>query len=240
MNHVFHAMGTAVSVTGAAALMPRVEAVFEELEDRFSLYRPTTEASRLARGDVLLTRASDEMKAMYALAHDWRAATEGAFRPHRPDGVIELAGLVKAKAIEAAGSVLAESDERWLINAGGDVLSDGTPWVVGIVDPDDKTTLLTQFTTSSVLPAVATSGTTERGEHIWRAGTKDAFVQVSVAGPDIVTADVLATAIMAGSPDLLDTLIDRYGLEVIAIRRTGEILATSAFRAPASPSLSVE
>lgn len=230
MRHVFKAMGTSVSVQGPAPLMGEVEAAFEKLERRFSLFRPTSEASRIAGGDLLLTRASQEMREMYSLAHDWRLATGGAFRPHRPDGVIDLGGVVKAKAIEAAGEILASRSLPWLINAGGDVLGDGSPWVVGIVDPADRSKLLTEFTTSAELPAVATSGVAERGEHIWRAGTPDVFSQVTVAGPDIVTADVLATAIMAAGVELLDEIVDNYGVQVIAITRSGNIWATPAFR----------
>jgi hypothetical protein len=50
--------------------------------------------------------------------------------------------------------------------------------------------------------ALATSGTAERVDHIWRLpGGQDGFVQVSVAAADIVTADVLAAAIVgAGHP----------------------------------------
>lgn len=232
MRHVFNAMGTSISLQGAAPAMPRVEAAFEELEQTFSLYRADSEASRIARGDLLLTRASQQMKDVYALAHQWREATGGAFQPHRPDGVIDLAGIVKAKAIEAAGDILAEAQLPWLVNAGGDVLGDGSPWVVGIVDPDDRTKLLTQFTMTRQLPAVATSGTAERGEHIWRVGTANLFKQVTVAGPNIVTADVLATAILAGGTDLLDQVVDDYGVQVIAITRSGDIYATPAFRKP--------
>lgn len=231
MNHVFMTMGTAVSAQGDAALMAEVEAAFAALDERFSLYRPESEASRIARGDLLMPRASDEMKTMYALAHDWREATDGAFRPHRPDGVIDLAGVVKAKAIERAGEILAHGAGPWLINAGGDVLTSGDGAVVGIVDPDDRDRLLSQFTCTAELPAVATSGTAERGEHIWRAGTTDEFCQVSVAGPDIVTADVLATAIMSGGRATLDLAVQKYGVQVLAVTRSGELLATSAFRA---------
>lgn len=235
MNYVFMAMGTAVSVIGEQESMPEVEAVFAELDERFSLYRPASEASQLARGDLLLPHASSELRTMYALAHDWRQATDGAFRPHRPDGVIDLAGVVKAKAIERAGQVLARSGVPWLINAGGDVLTSGDSFVVGIVDPDDRGALLSQFTCRPELPAVATSGTTERGEHIWRAGTTDEFCQVSVAGPDIMTADVLATAIMAGGRDTLDAMVAKYDIQVLAVTRAGEYFVTAAFRADEPP-----
>lgn len=231
MTHVFTCMGTAISLTGASReAAHRVEMVFEQMEQTFSLYLPGSEASRIARGELNLMDASAEMRSMYALAHGWREATDGAFRPHRPDGVIDLAGVVKATAIARAGEILAAGGGRWLINAGGDVLTDGPGWTVGLVDPADRGLLLSQFVTTVDHPAVATSGISERGEHIWRAGTGDEFAQVSVAASDTITADALATAIMAGGRITLDLAVRDFGVHVLAVTRAGEFLATSVFR----------
>ena len=92
MKQIFEAMGTIVSLRCPAGSTAAVEQIFSGLEARFSLYREDSEASRMARGELLLKDASTEMRSMYALAHDWRVATDGAFQPHRPDGVIDLAG----------------------------------------------------------------------------------------------------------------------------------------------------
>ncbi len=54
MSHVFITMGTVVSVQGDASAMPQVEAVFQELDEVFSLYREDSEASQIARGELLL------------------------------------------------------------------------------------------------------------------------------------------------------------------------------------------
>ena len=72
------------------------------------------------------------------------AATSGAFTPHRPDGAVDLSGIVKALGIQAAAAVLdAHGVRDYVLNAGGDVVvsgaqPDGRPWVVGIVDPDGR------------------------------------------------------------------------------------------------------
>jgi thiamine biosynthesis lipoprotein len=63
-------------------------------------------------------------------------------------------------------------------------------------------------------------------------GLRSEFIQVSVAGPDIVTADVLATAIVAGGRELLDVAALEWDVDVLAITRDGELLATPGFRAP--------
>src|SRR6478752_5699172 len=135
-----------------------------------SLYRPDSEASRLARGELTLRTASAQMRERYAEAHEWRLRTEGAFTPERPDGVLDLSGIIKGHAIREAGtSLLALGRRDWCLNAGG-------------------------------------------------------VVQVTVAAGDIVTADVLATAIVAGGTRMLDRAADNWDVAVLAIRADGSML----------------
>lgn len=234
----FTTMGTVVSLTGdlPEGVRDRIKDSFAELDERFSLYRPGSEADRIAARVLPMTRASEQMRSAYDLALSWREQTNGVFTPHRPDGVIDLNGVVKALAIQQAGRILDEAGSRhWCVNAGGDALTrtapGRTPWVAGVVDPFDRTRLLTQVTATGDRPAVATSGIAERGEHIWRMVAGDTFCQVTVSGPDIVTADVLATAILAGGLDTLDRALRTWPIEVIAITHDGQVWATPVFRA---------
>ncbi|WP_246468828.1 FAD:protein FMN transferase [Arthrobacter ipis] len=232
-----------------------VECLFTELDSIFSLYRPDSEASRLVRGELALPEASEEMRARYEEAAEWRLLTEGSFTPERPDGALDLSGIVKGHAIREAGmSLLALGMANWCLNAGGDVLVSGSPnpgtdvpWRAGIVDPADRRTLLAGFPLGGAalgLPrlgektadggtraALATSGSAERGDHIWgvTAGAAE-FRQVSVAAADVVTADVLATAIMAGGVPMLNRATAMWDIEALAVRTHGELLATGGFR----------
>ncbi|UKA62581.1 FAD:protein FMN transferase [Arthrobacter sp. FW306-04-A] len=222
-----------------------VEQLFNRLDRTFSLYRPDSEASAMARAELALPDASADMRRLYVEASEWRTLTEGTFTAERPDGVVDLAGIVKGHAIREAGtSLLALGLTDWCLNAGGDVLVDGSPtpggarpWLAGIVDPADRTTLLAAFPLGSKR-ALATSGTTERGHHIWSAGLQteraEGFRQVSVAAADIVTADVLATAIMAGGARTLALATDRWDVDVLAVKNDGGLLATPGFRNPAA------
>ncbi len=240
VRHVFDTMGTTVSLVFASAppetAIASVEAVFAALNRRFSLYRPDSEASAVARGELAVADASLKYRDAYALADQWAADTDGAFTAHRPDGSIDLSGVIKAQAIQESADALAFHGARdWCLNAGGDVLIDGTqgdgrPWVVGIVDPDDRHALLSQFTCAPTMPAVATSGTAERGEHVWRTEGGEGFAQVTVAAPDIMTADVLATAILAGGQATLELAVARWRIEVLACTTSGGFVATGAFR----------
>lgn len=257
-TRTFTCMGTVISLTlplqagghrpvedEHRAATAVVEQLFAGLDEIFSLYRPESEASRLARGEITLRDASAVMRRLYAEAANWRLETEGAFNPERPDGVLDLSGIVKGYAIQEAGtSLLALGLDDWCLNAGGDVLVNGSPlpgtgssWQAGIVDPGDRRTLIAGHPIGgpSSRRALATSGSAERGDHIWAARSGGAlpaveFTQVSVAAADIVTADVLATAIVAGGLTMLDRAADGWDIDVLAVRSGGELLATPGFR----------
>ncbi|MHC5796395.1 FAD:protein FMN transferase [Lacisediminihabitans sp. FW035] len=242
---VFEAMGTVVSLAladasdrGAVDALAAVERQFAALDHRYSLYRPDSELSRVARGDLALTASSDELRATYAAALRWRDDTGGAFTPHRPDGVIDLNGTVKALAMQAAADELLDAGySNWCLNAGGDVLcagnqSDGSAWRVGVVDPADRSALLFSIPVEGSRRAVATSGSAERGDHIWMATAIDrTYLQATVVADDIETADVLATAIIAGGPNALASLAERWSIDVLTVARDGSLSATPGLTA---------
>ena len=236
-------MGTVVSLRTDGDLAPAVWSevadVFERWEDVFSLWRDDSELSRLADGRLRLTETSDRVRDVYAQALVWRSTTRGAFTPHRPDGVIDLSGIVKALAAEEAGGVLDRATGSWLLGVGGDVLGrgersvdgPGEPWRCGVVDPDRRDALLGVVDLRDGRRAVATSGTAERGEHVWRREAGATFAQVTVCADDLVTADVLATAILAGTPDDLDGITDSCDVDVAAVARDGTLRTTPGARA---------
>src|SRR4051794_26009493 len=132
-TRTFGCMGTVISLTvpaatepgtdgpdgGLAAAAAAVGRVFAGLDEIFSLYRPDSEASRLARGETSLRAASAPMRDRYADAARWRLLTDGAFSPERPDGVLDLSGLIKGYAIDAARDALLALDiGDWCLNAG--------------------------------------------------------------------------------------------------------------------------
>jgi len=245
VRHVFATMGTVASIDIAnddERMLPALERVFDEVDQRFSLYRPRSELRRIADGQLTLTDASDTLRASYARALGWRGLTDGHFSPHRPDGVVDLNGIVKAEAIEQAGRLLTNGGCRgWTINVGGDILVDSAHGSrpIGITDPTDASALLCSVSLGA-LPtdtrrALATSGSAQRGDHIWLGGElrPAPFVQVTVIADDIVTADVLATAIVAGGTRALDQFTAHWDIDVLAVDRAGDLVATPGFRAGA-------
>ena len=213
MRHVFETMGTVVSLEAAGLVRETVGAIekaFSDADRRFSLYRPDSELSRVNAGGIRLPDAGPELRDAHALAVEWRILTGGAFTPVRPDGQLDLNGVVKALTMSRAAAILEDAGMAdWMLVVGGDLVAsghgaDGRPWVTGIVDPADRGRLLCSIELRGTRRAIATSGTAERGDHIWKAGSASrSFDQVTVVADDIVTADVLATAIVAGGEGML-------------------------------------
>jgi thiamine biosynthesis lipoprotein len=226
MIYVFETMGTVTSIEPPLRI-PEIEAIFARYDAMFSLYRPESELSRIADGSLRLVDAHQELRDAYARALEWRSLTGGVFTPHRPDGVIDLSGIVKALAADEAASLLGVTDD-WILNVGGDVVTSGQAATVGITDPFDRTRLLTSVRLGGSRRAIATSGIAERGDHIWGRG---GFAQASVVANDIVTADVLATAIIAGGVDSLNASTSAWDIDVLAIDLAGNLFATPGFTA---------
>lgn len=248
--------GARASARAQADAERAIDAAARALADAdhtFSRYRPGTPLSRYLRGEIGLAQCPPSVPAMIASADAYRRLTGGRFDARRPDGALDLDGVVKGWAIERAGAELtARGATSWSINAGGDVAVHGPAlrgqeadarWRVGVVDPADRSRLLTVLAVGGARPAaVATSGTAERSGHVWdpRTGAPSrGLVSVTVVGPDIEEADVLATAVLAGGGDDLAeglALLERLGLEGLAVRDDGELEVTRGLRALLAPS----
>lgn len=243
----FETMGTMVSIriadteldeSAAQAAITLVKQECARLNEKFSLYREDSELSQIARGELALADSSEQMRAEYARALDWREKTDGAFTPHRPDGVIDLNGTIKAVAIEAAAQILTQAGfQNFSVNIGGDLTISGdqsaqeSGWVTGIVDPADQAVILAAVRLNTEYPALATSGSAERGEHIWlRPETTKDFVQATVIAADIVTADVLATAIISGGQSSLDQITQNCAVAVLTVAPDGALQANARFQ----------
>jgi len=206
-------MGTAVGITvvGTAA-SGAVERAFEWLhwvDATFSTYRPDSEVSRIGRGELRLDDAPSVVRHVFARCDELTEATGGRFtiRPAAPDRpAIDPSGLVKGWSVDEAAMILRLAGiENFMINAGGDILCSGTPpdsegWPIGIRHPLDPLAVAAVVTIGS--GAVATSGTYERGDHIWGHRGTTRLHSATVVGTDLGTTDALATAIYADPDDL--------------------------------------
>lgn len=204
-------MGTVISIDVRDPGIPEsvVDAMLarlEEIEARFSTYRPGSEIGRIARGELAEADASVEVRFVLGMCDDLNRTTDGWFdaRGHRADGRLDPSGLVKGWAVEEATLLLDQAGARnYGCNCGGDVIARGEPeagrpWRVGIRHPDRADAVARVLAVRDL--AVATSGTYERGEHIRDPRTGRAptgLLSVTVVGPSLTWADVYATTAFA-------------------------------------------
>lgn len=199
-------------------------AYFQAVDERFSTYKDDSEIMRINRSEIPETDWSDEMKEVFALAKKTNQATHGYFDIQRPGGIIDPSGVVKGWAIQrAAENLRAHGHRHFFIDAGGDVQSNGhnargEPWTIGICNPFEKSQII-----KTIYPqgfGVATSGTYVRGKHIYNpltGSSPEGLVSLTVIGPDVLQADLYATAAFAmgeGGIDFIEQLPDFEGYAI--------------------------
>ena len=239
-------MGLPVSVLArsdeahGAAAEAAVRAVFAELtavDAVFSPYRTDSVVSRLARGELGLPETPPEVQDVAARCLRARELTGGLFDATRPDGRWDPSGFVKGWAVERAARHLAPvAQVDWCLNAGGDVAvvcPSGVPFNVGIADPRDPRQVVALV--PRACGGVATSGTAARGLHLYdpRSGsTATASASVTVAGPSLETADVLATAAFVAGDGALRLIGTVPGYEGLRVGLDGTLSHTPGWGAP--------
>lgn len=232
-------MGLPVSVDVRDAddgrIGPALDAAFALLraaDARFSHYRPDSEVSRLRRGEMTVEDASAQLREVLDIAERAHRDSGGVFDVHTPDGLLDTDGVVKGWAAQRAADVLVAAGLRsFCLNAGGDIVTRGEPepgraWDVAVRDPRDPRAVIAMLALRD--GAVATSGTYERGQHVWdgRTGSTDLpLVAATVVAADLTTADVQATTVLAMGPDGVDWAVRHGAATVIAITADGQVLA---------------
>lgn len=253
-TRVEHIMGTAISLglRDDDVALDVVDAVFAHLrsiDDRFSPYRPDSEVSRLARGEIAESEASADMRFVLAACDHLAVTSGGAFdaRTAGRGGGLDPSGFVKGWAVEEAAWHLDAADVHdYVLNAGGDLIARGVagpdrPWRVGIRHPDEPDRVARVLAISD--RAVATSGTYERGDHIVdpRSGRPaTALRSMTVVGPGLAFADAYATAAFVMGLDGLAWVAGHPGYEALAITADDRVVWTpglDAYRVPGSGSV---
>jgi len=232
-------MGTAASMAFPVRALRReaVEAAFSrlhEIDARFSPYLPSSEISRIGRGEIQISEAHPEVATILQACEALRVESDGRFSAwgFRADGRLDPSGYVKGWAIEeAAAKLRAGGASDFVVSIGGDLYAAGAPdtadgfdtaggsgaepanlahgWGVGVVDPANATAIVAPLRVKD--RAVATSGLAERGAHIIDARSRRSaheWRSLTVVHPSAARADAAATVGILMGEDAL-AWIDR-------------------------------
>jgi thiamine biosynthesis lipoprotein len=223
--------------------LAKARALLQRADFTFSLWKPNSPMSQIRRGELDVASAPAEIAAVLELCAEAMAATKGWFDPYALPGGLDPTGLVKGWATQKALDVLTGAGiANVMVNAGGDIATaggpaPGQPWRIGIQHPVDKRGLAAVV---DVTAMIATSGTYERGAHLFnpresRLATR--FASASVTGPDLALADAAATALAVAGEEGFDFIETLDGYEAFVVRNDGSTRSSPGFRLapPAAP-----
>jgi thiamine biosynthesis lipoprotein len=208
--------------------LEKVFEYFRYVDMEYSPYKETSQVAKLNRGEEV----SREMEEILRQAEDLKVSTGGYFNIKRPDGKIDPSGIVKGWAIKNAAEILRKLGyERFYIDAGGDAEIVGKNWTWGIKNPFDVAQIVKALNLSDC--GIATSGTYERGQHIYDPIGKSTvitdIVSLTVIGPDVYVADKFATPAFAMGKVGIEFIEKQKDLEGYMIDRRGIATMTSGF-----------
>ncbi len=201
---------------------------FRYVDMEYSPYKETSQVGKLNREEEV----SREMQVILDLATDLKKETAGYFDIKRLDGRVDPSGIVKGWAIGKAAEILRKLGYiRFYINAGGDAEIVGKNWSWGIRNPFDVTQIVKVLNLSDC--GIATSGTYERGQHIYDPVGKRPvitdIVSMTVIGPNVFEADKFATPAFAMGVRGIEFIEKQKGLEGYMIDKSGIATMTSGF-----------
>lgn len=208
-------IGGTVDESQAAKDLDVAYSILDDADNRFSLYKDQSEISQLARGELSWEKCSPVQRDIRDQCQSWKEITAGYFDPSTPEGHYDPSGLVKTWAARNACVYLEGRGHRdFTLNAGGDVYLGpevvtfplsrvGLSNLKPINSPGASVNMILDVS-GTAYRGVATSGSSERGEHIWRSPgpthSKE-FLQATVVCTDLITADIWATALISGGQE---------------------------------------
>jgi thiamine biosynthesis lipoprotein len=237
-RRVEHCMGTVFSIDARSpGVIPAdVDAVVEWLhwvDGIFSTYKPSSQVQRLARLEMTLDDAAPEVREVLERCSGLKSETAGFFSACA-GGTLDPSGFVKGWAIQRASEILsARGSVNHCVNGGGDVqcagsAGPGEPWRIGIAHPKHRERLAGIIVGNDL--AIATSGTSERGDHIVRPVGRggDDLASISVVGRELSSVDAFATAAFAMGTQAREWIESKDGYQALIVYADGTIWSSPA------------
>lgn len=212
----------------------KVFSYFKYVDDKFSTYKKNSEITQINKGKLKKNRYSPDMKIIFGLADKTKKETNGYFDILN-QGKLDPSGIVKGWAIYNAAKILKEGGcHNFYVDAGGDIQTygvngEGKPWKVGIRNPFKTREIVKVVNISG--EGVATSGTYERGEHIYnpKGELENSVKSITVIGRNVLEADRFATAAFAMGKTGIEFVESLAGLEGYMIGVDGIAIMTGGF-----------
>jgi len=209
---------------------------FDYVDKKFSLYKETSEISKINLGKIKKSKHSHDMEEVFDLSEKTRLETDGYF-DIRKNGKFDTNGLVKGWSIFNASKILSnEGFKNFYIEAGGDIQAIGQnakneKWKVGIRNPFNANEVVKVIAISNL--GVATSGTYVRGQHIYNPHQANEpiveILSLTVIGPNVYETDRFATAAFAMGRKGIEFIDKLHGFEGYMIDKDGIATMTENF-----------
>jgi FAD:protein FMN transferase len=233
-------MTITVEIAGSPAVKTSIDKIFsyfENVENKFSVFKTTSEMTLVNNGKIKENQWSKEMKLVFVLAEKTKKETNGYFDIVTNDGKYNPSGLVKGWAVHNASKLLlAQGLKNFYVEAGGDIQAHGKNeqsryWSVGIKNPFNQEQIVKVLYLKN--QGIATSGTYMRGQHIYNPHARNRplaeIVSISVIGPNVYEADRFATAAFAMGVNGIRFIESLKGFEGYMIDKNGIGTETSGF-----------
>lgn len=236
MRKIAEHMGMPISIDIPMSKSPKIFselfAICEDTDNRFSPYKPTSELSKLWRGEIKMTDVSQDMQHIIAECQRYEQLTDGYFSAYY-DKRFNPTGYVKAWCLRRMVEYLASINiDTYLLNAGGDIVASSDSkykWDIAIANPFNTTEPIAKLNVDNL--CIATSGSYERGSHIIDPHTGQAATElasVTIFGPKIEPADVFATAVYAmGEEKGLKFIKTQKYYEAIMVRPNSSVITSA-------------
>jgi len=234
-------MPITVEISDASGKQGDIDVIFDYfkyIEEKFSVYKPNSEITKINNGEIGENERSEDMKTVFSLSEETKQETNGYFDIVANNGKFNPSGLVKGWAIYNTAEILKKRGfKNFYVEAGGDIQvkgknSKGGCWKAGIRNPF-KTQEIVKSVCLRKNEGIATSGTYIRGNHIYnpkdRSKKIDEIVSLTVIGPNVYEADRFATAAFAMGKEGIAFIEKLSGFEGYMIDKNGIATMTTNF-----------
>lgn len=212
-----------------------VFAYFHYIDKKFSTYKKDSEISQINRGEIKEKDFSSEVKKIFRLSENTKNESHGYFDINL-NGKIDPSGIVKGYAISEGAKILRKKGFcNFFVEIAGDIQVNGknsekNKWSVGIQNPFNIKEIIKVVYLSN--KGIATSGSYQRGEHIYNPISKKSAKEVAsitVIADDIFDADRFATAAFAMGEGGINFLESLKNVEGYMVTKAKIAIMTSGF-----------